>query len=374
MKKLFLTSLLCFITSICFAAGGGGAGVSVKSEAEHPLRHRAERILPGDLNLSTYDLTVNDITASGTVTGVVVSATGALQVGSDYISDITGTGLSVVGGKLTAAGGGESTTVSDTTTINLTLTGSDITADGLYTAGDNLTLTGADFDLDASISLTNVTASGTVSGLTVIQAGVQITNPSDVAYGASWNNVTTIAPSKNAVYDAGFLTAEADPLALLTAGTDNVKDTHIDWGTGASQVNPADFANQDIGDITITTGDWAVENDSHLHTESKSLFITNPTSSSDNPVWRSPSAITISAVHALAMGGTNIVGQLWEFDANGANGATVDSSDITATSGTNANDDGILSNPSIDAGDYVGWKTTSVSGIVTGVVVTFDYI
>jgi len=34
---------------------------------------------------------------------------------------------------------------------------------------------------------------------------------------------------------------EADPLALLTAGTDNVKDTHIDWGSGASQVDLADI-------------------------------------------------------------------------------------------------------------------------------------
>jgi hypothetical protein len=47
-----------------------------------------------------------------------------------------------------AAAGGESTSVSDTTTINLTLTGVNITADGLYTAGDHLTLTGADFDVD----------------------------------------------------------------------------------------------------------------------------------------------------------------------------------------------------------------------------------
>ncbi len=61
---------------------------------------------------------------------------------------------------------------------------------------------------------------------------------------------------------------ETDPFSLKTAGTDNVKDTHIDWGTGATQVNPADFVNQDIGDITITTGDWAIEDDSHAHTGS----------------------------------------------------------------------------------------------------------
>jgi len=34
---------------------------------------------------------------------------------------------------------------------------------------------------------------------------------------------------------------ESDPNALLTAGTDNVKDTHIDWGVGATQVSGADL-------------------------------------------------------------------------------------------------------------------------------------
>src|SRR3990167_2241364 len=68
--------------------------------------------------------------------------------------------LKVTNGQLTDNGdgtvslsvSGETTTVSDTTTINLILTGSDITADGLYTAGDDLTLTGADFDVDATIT------------------------------------------------------------------------------------------------------------------------------------------------------------------------------------------------------------------------------
>jgi hypothetical protein len=63
-----------------------------------------------------------------------------------------------------------------------------------------------------------------------------------------------------------YIATETDPNALLTNGTDNVKDTHIDWGTGAGQVSPADAANEDIGDITITGGAWAVEDDSHAHT------------------------------------------------------------------------------------------------------------
>ncbi len=79
------------------------------------------------------------------------------------------------------------------------------------------------------------------------------------------NTGITVQAQLNNIAD-GLVVTETDPLALKTAGTDNVKDTHIDWGTGATQVNPADFVNQDIGDITITTGDWAVEDDSHGHT------------------------------------------------------------------------------------------------------------
>ena len=107
--------------------------------------------------------------------------------------------------------------------------------------------------------------------------------------------------------------------------------------------------------------------------QSKSFVLTNPTSSTDGPIWRVPYKITIAAIHVLCMDGTNIVGQLWEYDSNGLNGSTVDSSDITGTAGTNVNDDGDLSNPDIAAGNYLGWKTTSVSGSVTKVIITFEY-
>jgi hypothetical protein len=106
---------------------------------------------------------------------------------------------------------------------------------------------------------------------------------------------------------------------------------------------------------------------------SRSFIIANPTLSADGPIWRVPVDITITAIHVLCIDGTNIVGQLWEYDSNGANGSTVDSSDITGTAGTNVNDDGTLSNPEIAAGNYLGWKTTSVSGAVTKVIITFEY-
>jgi len=107
--------------------------------------------------------------------------------------------------------------------------------------------------------------------LTVLTDPSQV---SDTAYAASWDTVTTIAPSKNAVYDkinsmsaggdsitvnstavdttANFL--DGDILWTLTDGgaggpdaitgtfaADTVHDTMIDWGSGANQVDLADI-------------------------------------------------------------------------------------------------------------------------------------
>ena len=105
---------------------------------------------------------------------------------------------------------------------------------------------------------------------------------------------------------------------------------------------------------------------------SRSFVLTTPTSATDGPIWRVPASITITNIHVLCMDGTNIVGNLWEYDSNGANGSTVDA-DITGTAGTSVDDDGSLSNPGITGGNYLGWKTTSVSGSVTKVIVTFEY-
>jgi len=102
------------------------------------------------------------------------------------------------------------------------------------------------------------------------------------------------------------------------------------------------------------------------------LILDSPTSSSDYEVGSFPANITIRKIKVYASGGTNIVGGLQECDANGASCAAVDS-DITATAGTTANDDGTLSNATIDADDQLQWLTTSVSGSVTRAVITVYY-
>ena len=56
-----------------------------------------------------------------------------------------------------------------------------------------------------------------------------------------------------------YVATETDPNALLTAGTDNVKDSHLDWGTGANQVSGSDLPNEDLGDISISAGIWSLD-------------------------------------------------------------------------------------------------------------------
>lgn len=106
--------------------------------------------------------------------------------------------------------------------------------------------------------------------------------------------------------------------------------------------------------------------------QSKSFVIETPVATDDLPIWRTDVAITLVEIHYLCIGGTNWIGQLQECDANGINGADVQQADTTAT----ATDTEVtsFSNAGIDAGDYIGIKTTSISGTPTLLVVTFNYV
>jgi hypothetical protein len=96
-----------------------------------------------------------------------------------------------------------------------------------------------------------------------------------------------------------------------------------------------------------------------LGTQTKGFVIYLPDSSDDFLVWRSPAAITITNIYGVLLSGTNVVGGFDECDSNGTNCIAVDA-DISFDGNLDA-DDGTLANPSIDAGDWVRWHTTSVS-------------
>jgi len=156
-----------------------------------------------------------------------------------------------------------------------------------------------------------------------------------------------------------FTSANQDPNVIGRLLYDN---TVTGKGYGAFRYQNSNDDDRDLMDRPSGTAHYQ-----------KCTTIKGATSASDHLIERFPWAITIAAAHVMQLGATNVVGHFDECDANGANCAGIDgATDITAEA-TNANDDGSLSNSSIDAGDYIRWHTTSVSGTNTEVIVCFDY-
>ena len=99
--------------------------------------------------------------------------------------------------------------------------------------------------------------------------------------------------------------------------------------------------------------------------------ILNPEAANDLPLWQTKRAITIISVSAVSTAGTNVVGALQEYNATGTSVDAAVDGDWTIT--TSEYTDASFTNAGKDAGDWLGWKTTSVSGSVTSVSITFEY-
>lgn len=109
-----------------------------------------------------------------------------------------------------------------------------------------------------------------------------------------------------------------------------------------------------------------------VSTSSKGIFYENATSTDDFSIWRFDRAATLTKVCYLAEGGTNWIGQLQEYDSNGDSPSDTQASDTTALAGINKCNTS-FSNAVIDAGDWIGPKTTSVSGTNTNMRITWYF-
>ena len=108
-----------------------------------------------------------------------------------------------------------------------------------------------------------------------------------------------------------------------------------------------------------------------IGTLTKSFVIPAIEATDDFPFWMTTEAITIVAASGVCINGTNVIGVLMEYDNDAANPVVVNSSDWTFTTGEERTTS--VSNAAIDAGDWLGWKTESVSGSVGFFSITVEY-
>jgi len=278
------------------------------------------------------------------------------------------------GGNLTLTYDGSTLTSSKSITANVTgdLTGNvtgNISGSSGSCTGNSATVTNATLTTALTVNTGAVTLTGNAGGsILTLGAGASSISGSNTGD----NTVATSGDAALNFFGAG-VTAVTDATACtdlegtgltIAGGILNVDDSYIKLGGDVVTAGTYDFT---AATIQLTTSAFISG-----QRFSKSFVITNATASADGSVWRCPANATITAVHLLCKGGT-VTGHLTEQDANGLNDAGVDgATDITGVTNTNVNDDGSLSNPSIDAGDYIGWRTTSITGTNTYTIITFE--
>ena len=353
-----------------FAIDGNNITCSLESDGEATKT--------ADISTTTaVTANTNKITESTSGGDHLTLSTYSLAVDDDFLLN---TGDTMASGGLTIIGGLESDTLTDGTLeisngniINATTT--------TQSPNDNSTKL-------ATTAYADTAAAG--GGATVALdnlASVQINTTllSDAAdtdslgtVDAEWLNLYIGDAGKiylGLTQDTSIERSAANEMTLTATSGVTVESVKMDGGviTGATIEASGNTIDADTGDSATSFFDAGTIEGARLGTFSKSFVILAPIATDDYPVWKSPTAITVTAVHVQCLGGTNIVGQLTECNAEGISCAVCDSTDITATANNSEDDDGTLSNGSIDALDYVGWKTESISGTPTSVTVTWEY-
>lgn len=245
--------------------------------------------------------------------------------------------------------------------------------------------------LDLKSPIASPTFTGTVT------APAYATNAADGSRKSELPNNTSASPTGGGVeeiYNEGgqIKVVEADTeYNLLHSG--DVDDTPSDGNTGepassnsvydglalkapiADAVMTGSFAlPQGTGPTVDAAGEIAVDTTSGQlawYSGSKRVVtnkfqenfaVKTPVDADDFLLFKAQQAITISDIHVIAQGGTSISVDVQECDSAGANCATVDAAITADTDG--AEDDGTLSNGTIDAGDWVKIVLGAPSGTV----------
>lgn len=103
----------------------------------------------------------------------------------------------------------------------------------------------------------------------------------------------------------------------------------------------------------------------------KTIVITYPYVLSSIPIISVSNTSTINSIKVLCLGGTSITGNVDILDNNGTSPTPVNT-DITALAGIESSYTS-FTNSTVQAGYYLGWHTTSISGAPSRVIISITY-
>lgn len=203
-------------------------------------------------------------------------------------------------------------TVTDTTTVNLTLTGQDIQADSLLTAGDHLTLTAADFDVDDDFLLntgdvgTGVYDFGGVTSFEIVNgASPTVDALGEIAFDTTDNTLIAYDGSAAQVY--GF-PVKSQYFSFANDG---------DWD---SETIPLPGIAKDMAvtikevDVTVIGGSWL-----NFNLEERAWGAYNSTGTN---ITSAPIAATIDGLRVTNFSNSSIAADAGLFLTTGASAAT----------------------------------------------------
>jgi len=290
------------------------------------------------------------------------------------------------GWKLQGAGGSESTTVADTNSINMTLTGTEVKGDVI---GSGINWTDVKNEPSSAINWTDIPLQ--VSNIN--WGAIEEIQSGDL----NWTSIEVLAPI------ADTMIGDMDSSGACAAGT-VCGGGHTHGSTEITEADPTVDTPAEIIAILDTTATLTDENicnyeatgtlincdiaidattacaagsicgGGHTHPQKDGIIIESPVIGDMFYIPPLPDAITINKIKCIVDPGgaaESAVVQLWECDGTATNCVSIEGAITCDNDG--AVDDASIDNAAIDANDWLDVKIGTVTGTITAVSVGWDY-
>jgi hypothetical protein len=166
---------------------------------------------------------------------------------------------------------------------------------------------------------------------------------------------------------AGIADADYGDVTVSSGVLGVEDDSHSHTGSSISGIDMSDDTNLSGGRSTTMTGD-ALDADAELYTESKCIYIEDPTADDDlKSIWRTTIPITITSIWAESDQTVTFMLQV-----DDGTPADVDSSDLSPAAGT-AEDTSLNGDTTMADGDRLDIDMVSVSGTPTWCAICWTF-